>query len=177
MIDYSLQIDNRTPNVIEFTNIDEDEVGEEEDSFDDDGILVDDVQNDMDVDEVDFEWKETSDIINYSNIPHYFPPQIMKIDSDSSFDYFSLMFDKNIFDIMTEQTNIYAFDYISSKSDYLRKFPKSRIHKWSPVSNPDFRALLAVFILMGINKFPDQRGKYIFYKFYRPLEEKFIHGK
>jgi len=137
---------------------------EEEEYGLDNSLNSEDVLEDISVDEIiddddKFSWKETSEIINYKNLPEYFHPKIFKLNSKHPYDYFNLMFSDEIISLISEQTNIYANDFIVSNTEYLEKYPNSRVKKWKNVNNEDIKALIAVYIIMGINKFPDITGK------------------
>ena len=72
-------------------------------------------------------------------------------DNPAPIDFFNYLFDAEVFEILTEQTNIYAQQ--RKNDDNLK--PHSRLHNWSPVIVDEIKVFFALIIAMGIVRKPD----------------------
>ena len=160
----------KTPQNIVFTEIplDEDEIGEEN-SFDFD----EDIDFTLDIDEKnwvgDLSWKqgETNDVImhrhsdfqefKYFGATFNVPPNFF----GEPIEYFCLYFTDEVFNLIKERSNLYQ-----QQTGLQNKELKTSVD--------DAKAMISVYVLMGINVRTDFRGNIyliILLKFIRPLEE------
>ncbi|CAH2100932.1 unnamed protein product [Euphydryas editha] len=63
------------------------------------------------------------------------------------FTIFRLLVDDNVFDLMVEQTNLYATQVIASNSG-------GRMNRWKPVNKEEMEKFLGTYLLTGIIRFP-----------------------
>ena len=70
----------------------------------------------------------------------------------SPIDFFNLFLDGNVFTMLVEGTNSYAERTISSKGVLS---PQSRWRNWTPVTNDEMKAVVAIIINMGILHCPE----------------------
>lgn len=63
------------------------------------------------------------------------------------FTIFRLLVDDNVFDLMVEQTNLYATQVIASNSG-------GRMNRWKPVNKEEMEKFLGIYLLTGIIRFP-----------------------
>lgn len=107
----------------------------------------------------EFQWKVANEPVEHlSNQRQYFAPKALVNQLKSGYEYFALFFDEAIIEEITKQTNIYANDYIKSERETLEKFKHSRINRWKDITSKELKELLAIYIIMGINKFGDCAG-------------------
>lgn len=66
-------------------------------------------------------------------------------------DYFNLFFTLNLLTMFTNQTNLYATQYLQSNTNLS---PGSRARQWKPVTVNEMKAFLAVLLNMGLNVKP-----------------------
>ena len=71
-------------------------------------------------------------------------------------DFFDLLFSADIIDNIHHQTNLYAQQYLESKSEHLQQHPQSRIaaYQGKPIKVSEIKATLALIIIMGIVNLP-----------------------
>ncbi|XP_018572737.1 piggyBac transposable element-derived protein 4-like [Anoplophora glabripennis] len=72
----------------------------------------------------------------------------------SPFEFFSVFLDKDVINLMVEQTNLYATQVICSGED----IPKSsRLHQWTPTTHEEMLKFLGLVGYMGLVKMPTIR--------------------
>ena len=76
---------------------------------------------------------------------------------DNPIDYFTLFFDSEILETLTEETNIYADDCIQNNKVYLEKNPYSNVSRSKSIKIREIKEHLDAFIIMGIDIFPDAK--------------------
>ena len=74
-------------------------------------------------------------------------------------DFFRLMFDDRVFNIILTETERYASQYLEREREYLESHPKARAHDWrkTDLTLKEVEAFVAVLIAMGLCGFPTQR--------------------
>ena len=74
-------------------------------------------------------------------------------------DFFRLMFDDRVFDLILTETNRYADQYLEREKEYLESHPKARAHEWrkTELTIKEVEAFIALLIAMGLCGFPSQR--------------------
>lgn len=82
-------------------------------------------------------FSSAGDLIHIENIP----------ETADVFTIFSILVDDNVFDLMIEQTNIYAEQLITTNSG-------GRLRRWKPVNREEMKKFLGIYLLTGIIKFP-----------------------
>ncbi|KAK0042849.1 piggyBac transposable element-derived protein 4 [Biomphalaria pfeifferi] len=70
-------------------------------------------------------------------------------------DYVNLFLTDDIVNLVVNETNKYARQFIENNHENLETTPRSRVHKWTPISNEEFRVFLGVTMNMGLNKKPN----------------------
>ncbi|KAK0039718.1 piggyBac transposable element-derived protein 4 [Biomphalaria pfeifferi] len=70
-------------------------------------------------------------------------------------DYVNLFLTDDIVNLVVNETNKFARQFIEDNHENLETTPRSRVHKWTPISNEEFRAFLGVTMNMGLNKKPN----------------------
>ncbi|KAK0069744.1 piggyBac transposable element-derived protein 4 [Biomphalaria pfeifferi] len=70
-------------------------------------------------------------------------------------DYVNLFLTDDIVNLVVNKTNKYTRQFIEDNHENLETRPRSRVHKWTPISNEEFRAFLGVTMNMGLNKKPN----------------------
>jgi hypothetical protein len=99
-------------------------------------------------------WKEVKD-----HIPD--PPtftaqpglQVPLGENPKAIDFFQLFLDDDLIDLLVEQTNIYANQYLQQHQEDLR--PRSRAKQWKDTNREEIITFLALTLLMGILKKPE----------------------
>lgn len=131
---------SNTPNHSNLPNQDAEDIGEEE-SFVYQNIDEINVEN-FELEDLDstFEWQPWNQILEHDNNKHpYLYPKVKTKKLETPFLYFSLFFDNNVIDNLTNQTNIYASDFFEANKDYFEKFKNSRMKRWSPITNKEIK--------------------------------------
>lgn len=75
--------------------------------------------------------------------------------------YAELFFTEQFVQHLVEQTNLYAQQYIQTHHAYLRRKPRSRVHRWirEGETNPvEMRAFLGIILNMGLIRKPSLQG-------------------
>nr|CAH7762126.1 unnamed protein product [Callosobruchus chinensis] len=72
--------------------------------------------------------------------------------NDKEIDYFGQIFNADILDLIVEQTNLYASQDLSRKSN--KKFGAGPSKNWQDTNKKEIKALLGVMIIMGIHQLP-----------------------
>ena len=80
-------------------------------------------------------------------------------DGMAPIDFFRLMFDDSVFDLILTETERYASQYLERESEYLDNHPKARAHDWrkSQLTTKELEAFIGLLIAMGLCGFPTQR--------------------
>ena len=134
--------------------------------------------HDQDLDHQDVEWELVENLrpINWE-YPYFPAKSYVPEDCRLPHQYFELFFDSDVYEIIIEQTNLYADQFISSQNEYLLSFPKARITKWKEWKNEDVMAYIAVRILMGIHKLPSIEDHFSENKFLQSGVSTIISGR
>ena len=72
-------------------------------------------------------------------------------DNPEAIDFFNLLFEDQMWEILTTETNRYAQSKISEED--LKQF--SRLKKWEPVTKDEMKVFLSLVIAMGLTRKPD----------------------
>ena len=67
---------------------------------------------------------------------------------ESIFDYF---FPDSLFQLISDQTNLYARQYIEDNHQYLNEKHNSRVHKWENMTKEKVKSFIGILFLMGLN--------------------------
>ena len=88
-------------------------------------------------------------------------PKNMPPSTAAPHEYIDLFLTNDLIDLITEQTNLYATQYIDSHQDHLAAHPHSMVHQWirqGPTTREEIRAFFGVVINMGLIKKPDMKA-------------------
>ena len=79
-------------------------------------------------------------------------PVVREMSNKSPIDFFDLLLTQDIYDLIIEQTNLYAFQFIQSHE----LPPRSRVHTWTKkeFTQAEFQKFLSMILTMGIIKYP-----------------------
>ena len=70
-------------------------------------------------------------------------------------DFFRLMFDERVLDLIFNETNCYATQYVESEKEHLDTHPIARAHEWRKLLTiKEIDAFIALLIAMEICGFP-----------------------
>lgn len=98
------------------------------------------------------EWEPYLDDYDASWLPEYNPPRkgvLVDTDGFSPVDYFKLFFPDSVFDLIAEQTNLYALNFFDQPSE--DDLPAhSRFSAWTETTAAEIKAYVALQIAMGI---------------------------
>ena len=74
-------------------------------------------------------------------------------------DFFRLMFDDRVFNLILTETTRYAEQYIEREREYLDQHPNARAHDWqrNPLTLKELEVFLSLVLAMGICGFPTMR--------------------
>ena len=74
-------------------------------------------------------------------------------------DFFRLMFDGDVLNLIFTETNRYASQYLEREREHLESHPKARAHDWKKkeLTIKEIEAFLALLIAMGLCGFPTLR--------------------
>lgn len=74
-------------------------------------------------------------------------------------DFFRLMFDEHVVDLILTETNRYATQYLKQEKKHLHSHPNARAHEWhkTEFTAKEVEAFIALVIAMGICGFPTLR--------------------
>ena len=74
-------------------------------------------------------------------------------------DFFRLMFDERVLDLIFNETNRYATQYLEREREHLDTHPNARAHEWrkQQLTIKEIDAFIALLIAMGICGFPTLR--------------------
>ena len=88
----------------------------------------------------------------------------VRLDTDgmSPVDFFCLMFDERVFDLIFTETRRYANQYLEREREHLATHPNARAHEWgkTQLTIKEIEAFIAILIAVGICGLPTLR--YIF---------------
>ena len=118
------------------------------------GSVENEFENIIIDDENNFELKETNSLIDYSISKFdYFNQCWLVLYLNHPIDYFRFIFwFPNTWD--PDRANKYIRnDFIQNNKKYLEKHPYSNVSRWNPTTIRKINEVLAVFIIMGINRF------------------------
>ena len=78
-------------------------------------------------------------------------------------DFFRLMSDDRVLDVILTETRRYATQYLEREKEYLEQHPKARAHDWlrAPLTQKELEVFLALILAMGVCGFPTMRYMYI----------------
>lgn len=92
-------------------------------------------------------WCEQLHDIDVSSFSEFVGPRHQLPENASALDFFSLLFEPNFFDVMAEQTNLYA--------SQRQRRAGINDSSWTPTDAQEVRAFVAINILMGLHKVPN----------------------
>ena len=100
--------------------------------------------------------------INSSFSPPAFtanPGVIPNMAGKAPVDFFRLIFDESVVDLITTETSRYARQYMEREREHLETHPHARAHEWrkTELTPKEIEAFLALLIAMGICGFPTLR--------------------
>ena len=74
-------------------------------------------------------------------------------------DFFRLMFDDRVMNLILMETNRYASQYLEREKEHLQSHPKARAHEWckNVLTQNEVEAFIALLIAMGMCGFPTLR--------------------
>ena len=74
-------------------------------------------------------------------------------------DYFRLIFDDRVIDLIFTETNRYASQFLEQQKEHLERHPKARAHEWekTKLTKKEIEAFLGLLLAMGICGFPTLR--------------------
>ena len=92
------------------------------------------------------------------------PGVVPNMDGKSPVDFFRLLFDERVFNLIYEETTRYATQYLEKNKEYLESHPHARAHEWTkhPLKPKEIDAFFALVIGMGICGYPSIRYEFIF---------------
>ena len=87
------------------------------------------------------------------------PGVVPNMSGKEPIDFFNLLFDEEIKEIIHTETCLHADRYFSDNKEYLLQHPSARAHDWAknPMSLKEVDVLLAMVIGMGIVGLPTLR--------------------
>ena len=112
---------------------------------DSDSDIPDDDTDDSDIGGED-QWSEDLNDVEISRFNEFVGPRHQLPENASALDFFSLLFEPEFFEIMAEQTNLYA------TQRQLQAGVNDR--NWVPTNAQELRAYFAINILMGLHRVP-----------------------
>ena len=67
-------------------------------------------------------------------------------------DFFRLIFDERVIDLLYRETSRYAQQYLEREKEHLEAHPNARAHEWgkTQLTAKEIEAFLAILIAMGI---------------------------
>lgn len=100
-------------------------------------------------------WEAYEDVDPFESnwLPVYQRPRSILVDTNDfkPVDYFSLLFPDEAFDLMSEETNRYAMQYLDTTADFSEN---SHFHYWHDTSSEEMKAYVALQIAMGLCQKP-----------------------
>ncbi len=74
-------------------------------------------------------------------------------------DFFRLLFDDRVLDVIFTETTRYAEQYLEREREYLQQHPHARAHDWrrAPLTCKELEVFLALLLAMGVCGFPTLR--------------------
>ena len=74
-------------------------------------------------------------------------------------DFFRLLFDDPLLQLIVTETNCYAEQHLESHQEYLQQHPQARAHDWrrTPLSQKELEAFLSLLLVMGVCGLPSLR--------------------
>ena len=87
------------------------------------------------------------------------PGVVPVMTSEDPVDFFNLLFDEEVKNLIHTQTTLYAEQYMRKKREHLEQHPKARANDWqrNPMTPKEVDILIAVLIGMGIVGYPTIR--------------------
>ena len=87
------------------------------------------------------------------------PGVVPEMSEKEPIDYFKLLFNSRVLDLILRETNRYAEQYLEREQEYLSQHPHARAHDWpkTPLSIKEIEVFLALLITMGVCGFPTLR--------------------
>ena len=70
-------------------------------------------------------------------------------------EYVNLFMTDDLLTLIVNETNEYARTFIETNRENLENTPRSRVHKWTPISKEELKAFLGITLNMGLNKKPN----------------------
>ena len=80
------------------------------------------------------------------------PGVVPDMDGKLPIDYFRLMFDDRVLNLILTETTRYAEQYLEREEAYLEQHPKARAHDWrrNPLSMKELEVFLSIVLAMGM---------------------------
>ena len=99
--------------------------------------------------------RQTDRQTTFSGTPGVVPDMAGKL----PIDFFHLMFDDRVLDLLLTETTRYADQYLEREKEHLDQHPQARAHDWqrAPLSLKELEVFLALLLAMGVCGFPIMR--------------------
>ncbi|XP_065185884.1 piggyBac transposable element-derived protein 4-like [Sycon ciliatum] len=88
---------------------------------------------------------------NHPDIPDFTAETGLNVElpeSATPYDFVKLFFTPELWDLLVVETNRYATQYLATRSQDLPRH--SRLRKWTPVTVPEMKMFMSLYLLMGI---------------------------
>lgn len=105
----------------------------------------------------DSEWKDGKEFVP-KNVPfteHTGVNPDIDTANFNALDFVQLFITNELLNLLVQQTNLYAEHFFEDNPDYLRAKPKSRVHRWKPVTLEEIKVFLGIVFLMGLDQKPE----------------------
>ena len=87
------------------------------------------------------------------------PGIVPNMDGKGPLDFFRLMFDDHVMELIFMETTRHADQYLQREREHLETHPNARAHDWrkNPLTLKEMEAFIAILIAMGLCGFPTMR--------------------